>query len=145
MEHQEGGNGPPPIIGAEDEDFEREMEPVPDELFQSVAALRMRPVPLLAFLHHVVTQLEPAPLLCFLHSQLLLGMGPKEGRKQFLEFWQLFLDKGALLRVPIPLHLQPELARLRPEAVPEQQQRRILREVGEGQEAELERDLRHFR
>ncbi|XP_033928178.1 rho guanine nucleotide exchange factor 1, partial [Melopsittacus undulatus] len=85
------------------------------------------------------------PQLCFLHSELLLGMGPKEGRKQFLEFWQLFLDKGALLRVPIPLHLQPELARLRPEAVPEQQQRRILREVGEGQEAELERDLRHFR
>ncbi|XP_057282841.1 rho guanine nucleotide exchange factor 1-like, partial [Pezoporus wallicus] len=120
MEPQEPGSGPPPIIGAEDDDFAQEMEPGPkdpDGLFRSVAALRMRPVPLLAFLHHVVTQLDPAPLLCSLHSELLLGMSPKEGRKQFLEFWHLFLDKAALLRVPIPPQLQPDLGECSPSPI----------------------------
>lgn len=148
MEPQETCSGAPLIIGAEDEDFENDMEPGPRDpngLFQAVAPLRARPVPLLAFLHHVLLQLDPAPLLCSLHAEMLLGMSPKEGRKQFLEFWHLFLDKGALLRVPVPLQLQPELERLRPEAVPEEQQRRILRELRGGQEPELARQLRDFR
>lgn len=72
-------------------------------------------------------------------------MNPKEGRKQFLEFCHLFLDKAGLLRVPIPHHVQFELERTRPELLSEETQRRFLQDIQNFQEPEISRQLEDFR
>ncbi|NWY35411.1 ARHG1 factor, partial [Pheucticus melanocephalus] len=140
---------PPPIIGAEDEDFENDIEPTPEEEqsspFQSLEQLRQHPLALAAFLQHCVLQFDSCPVLCYLHVDMLRRMNPKEGRKQFLEFCHLFLDKAGLLRVPIPHHVQFELERTRPELLPEDAQRRFLQDVQSHQEPEVQRQLQDFR
>ncbi|XP_072776882.1 rho guanine nucleotide exchange factor 1 [Taeniopygia guttata] len=151
MDPEERFNGPPPaapIIGAEDEDFENDIEPTPEEQsspFQSLELLRQRPLALAAFLQHVVLQFDPCPVLCYLHAEMMRRMSPKEGRKQFQEFCHLFLDKAGLLRVPVPHHVQFELERSRPELLPEETQRRFLRDVQSLQEPEIRRQLEDFR
>nr|XP_041568293.1 rho guanine nucleotide exchange factor 1 isoform X2 [Taeniopygia guttata] len=91
----------------------------------------------------------PAPWggdeLCYLHAEMMRRMSPKEGRKQFQEFCHLFLDKAGLLRVPVPHHVQFELERSRPELLPEETQRRFLRDVQSLQEPEIRRQLEDFR
>ncbi|XP_069739069.1 rho guanine nucleotide exchange factor 1-like, partial [Phaenicophaeus curvirostris] len=107
MDPEEAFNGPPArvaIIGAEDEDFENDIEPNPEEqssLFQSLELLRQHPAYLMAFLQHVVLQFDSCPVLCYLHVDMLRRMNPKEGKKQFLEFCHLFLDKAGV-RTPPP-------------------------------------------
>ncbi|XP_053908655.1 rho guanine nucleotide exchange factor 1 isoform X2 [Cuculus canorus] len=156
MEPEEGFNGPPTpgaraavaIIGAEDEDFENDIEPNPEEqssLFQSLELLRQHPAYLMAFLQHVVLQFDSCPVLCYLHVDMLRRMNPKEGKKQFLEFCHMFLDKAGLLRVPVPPHVQFELDRTRPELLPEELQRRYLQEIQGCQEPEISRQLEDFR
>ncbi|CAN8177192.1 unnamed protein product [Coccothraustes coccothraustes] len=156
MEPEEGLSGPPSargppaaaIIGAEDEDFENDIEPTPEEQssqFQSLELLRQHPLSLMAFLQHVVLQFDSCPVLCYLHVDMLRRMNPKEGRKQFLEFCHLFLDKAGLLRVPIPHHVQFELERSRPELLPEETQRRFLQDIQSFQEPEISRQLEDFR
>ncbi|NWT62767.1 ARHG1 factor, partial [Erythrocercus mccallii] len=136
------------IIGAEDEDFENDIEPTPEEQnsqFQSLELLRQHPLSLMAFLQHVVLQFDSCPVLCYLHVDMMRRMNPKEGRKQFLEFCHLFLDKTGLLRVPIPHHVQFELERTRPELLSEETQRRFLQDIQNFQEPEISRQLEDFR
>lgn len=38
--------------------------------------------------------------LCYLHVDMMRRMNPKEGRKQFLEFCHLFLDKAGVRDPP---------------------------------------------
>ncbi|XP_077645900.1 rho guanine nucleotide exchange factor 1-like [Lonchura striata] len=76
---------------------------------------------------------------------MMKRMNPKEGRKQFLEFCHLFLDKTGLLRVPVPHHVQFELERTRPELLPEEAQRRFLQDIQSFQEPEIARQLEDFR
>ncbi|XP_056371975.1 rho guanine nucleotide exchange factor 1, partial [Oenanthe melanoleuca] len=158
MEPEEGLNVPPTagargpaaaaIIGAEDEDFENDIEPTPEEQssqFQSLELLRQHPLSLMAFLQHVVLQFDSCPVLCYLHVDMMRRMNPKESRKQFLEFCHLFLDKAGLLRVPIPHHVQFELERSRPELLSEESQRRFLQDIQSFQEPEVSRQLEDFR
>ncbi|NXA89266.1 ARHG1 factor, partial [Melanocharis versteri] len=145
-----GARGPSAaaIIGAEDEDFENDIEPTPEEQnsqFQSLELLRQHPLSLMAFLQHVVLQFDSCPVLCYLHVDMMRRMNPKEGRKQFVEFCHLFLDKAGLLRVPIPHHVQFELERTRPELLSEEAQRRFLQDIQNFQEPEISRQLEDFR
>uniref|UniRef100_A0A8B9MK19 Rho guanine nucleotide exchange factor 1 n=1 Tax=Accipiter nisus TaxID=211598 RepID=A0A8B9MK19_9AVES len=136
------------IIGAEDEDFENDIEPNPDDqnsLFQSLELVRQHPAYLMAFLQHVVLQFDSCPVLCYLHVDMLRRMNPKEGKKQFLEFCHMFLDKAGLLRVPVPHQVQFELDRTRPELLSDDVQRRYLQEIQAFQEPEISRQLEDFR
>ncbi|XP_074713781.1 rho guanine nucleotide exchange factor 1 isoform X2 [Strix uralensis] len=136
------------IIGAEDEDFENDIEPNPDDqnsLFQSLELVRQHPAYLMAFLQHVVLQFDSCPVLCYLHVDMLRRMNPKEGKKQFLEFCHMFLDKAGLLRVPVPHQVQFELDRTRPELLADEVQRRYLQEIQAFQEPEICRQLEDFR
>ncbi|KAM6188777.1 rho guanine nucleotide exchange factor 1 isoform 2-T2 [Sarcoramphus papa] len=136
------------IIGAEDEDFENDIEPNPDDqnsLFQSLELVRQHPAYLMAFLQHVVLQFDSCPVLCYLHVDMLRRMNPKEGKKQFLEFCHMFLDKAGLLRVPVPHQVQFELDRTRPELLSDEVQRRYLQEIQAFQEPEISRQLEDFR
>ncbi|XP_062454734.1 rho guanine nucleotide exchange factor 1 isoform X3 [Rhea pennata] len=158
MEPEEAFNGSPAvgarggsavaIIGAEDEDFENDIEPNPDDqnsMFQSLELVRQHPAYLMAFLQHVVLQFDSCPVLCYLHVDMLRRMNPKEGKKQFLEFCHLFLDKAGLLRVPVPHQVQFELDRTRPELLADDVQRRYLQEIQAFQEPEISRQLEDFR
>ncbi|NWV72257.1 ARHG1 factor, partial [Malurus elegans] len=113
--------------------------------FQSLELLRQHPLSLMAFLQHVVLQFDSCPVLCYLHVDMLRRMNPKEGKKQFVEFCHLFLDKTGLLRVSVPHHVQFELERTRPELLSEETQRRFLQDIQSFQEAEISRQLEDFR
>ncbi|XP_042295472.1 rho guanine nucleotide exchange factor 1 isoform X3 [Sceloporus undulatus] len=161
MELEEGYNGNPAlgarsgsamaIIGAEDEDFENDIEPFqnPDAqstLFQNLKSLKSHPAYLMVFVQHVVLQFDSSPVLCYLHADLILNrLGPKEVKKQFVEFCHTFLDKAGLLRVPVPTSVQFELDRNRPELIPDDQQRKYLQEIQNFQEPEIARQLEDFR
>ncbi|XP_074163106.1 rho guanine nucleotide exchange factor 1 isoform X5 [Sminthopsis crassicaudata] len=139
---------PVSIIGAEDEDFENELETHPEERsseFQSLEQVKRRPAHLMALLHHVALQFEPGPLLCCLHADMLTALGPKEAKKGFLDFYHNFLEKTAVLRVPVPQSVSFELDRTRPELLPEETQRRFLQEVVRAQQNAVSRQLEDFR
>ncbi|XP_074075508.1 rho guanine nucleotide exchange factor 1 isoform X2 [Macrotis lagotis] len=155
METEEAARGAPGptrpapvnIIGAEDEDFENELETHPEERssqFQSLDQVKRRPAHLMALLHHVALQFEPGPLLCCLHADMLTSLGPKEARKGFLDFYHNFLEKTAVLRVPVPPAVSFELDRSRPELLPEEIQRRFLVEVVRAQQNAVSRQLEDF-
>lgn len=152
MEPYSEGPGPGaaslPIIGAEDEYFENDMEPTPDEqssVFQSMELVLRHPAYLMAFLHHVVLQFDSSPVLCYLHVDLINSMSAKEGRKLFLDFCHTFLDKAGLLRVPVPPHVQFELDRNRPELIPDDVLRRFLAEIQNFQHPMITKQLEDFR
>lgn len=159
MELEEGYNGNPAlatragsamaIIGAEDEDFENDIEPNADAqsiLFQNLKVLKLHPAYLMVFVQHVVLQFDSSPVLCYLHADLILTrFGPKEAKKQFVEFCHTFLDKAGLLRVHIPTSVQFELDRNRPELLSDEQQRKYLHEIQVFQEPEIARQLEDFR
>ncbi|NP_001399577.1 rho guanine nucleotide exchange factor 1 isoform g [Mus musculus] len=98
------------IIGAEDEDFENELE-----------------------------------ALCCLHADMLSSLGPKEAKKAFLDFYHSFLEKTAVLRVPVPPSVAFELDRTRPDLISEDVQRRFIQEVVQSQQAAVSRQLEDFR
>ncbi|XP_077382413.1 rho guanine nucleotide exchange factor 1 isoform X2 [Festucalex cinctus] len=135
------------IIGAEDEDFENDLNEVVDEqcLFSSIEMLKERPAHLLVFMQHVILQFDPAPLLCYLHADLLKNLNAKETKKQFVEFYNNFLDKGAILRVTVPPAIATELDRTRPDMLSEDVQRRYAYEVQLEQSAEVAKQLEDFR
>ncbi|XP_041799396.1 rho guanine nucleotide exchange factor 1b isoform X3 [Chelmon rostratus] len=136
------------IIGAEDEDFENDLNEVWDEQskhFNSVNQLKDRPTHLLVFMQHVILQFDPAPLLCYLHADLFRNLSAKETKKQFVEFYNTFLDKSAILRVSIPPSIAYELDRTRPDLLPEETQRRYAQEVQVVQAAEVAKQLEDFR
>ncbi|XP_051063681.1 rho guanine nucleotide exchange factor 1 isoform X2 [Phodopus roborovskii] len=136
------------IIGAEDEDFENELEANSEDQnsqFQSLEQVKRRPAHLMALLQHVALQFEPGPLLCCLHADMLSSLGPKEAKKAFLDFYHSFLEKTAVLRVPIPPHVAFELDRTRPDLISEDVQRRFIQEVVQSQQAAVSRQLEDFR
>uniref|UniRef100_G3TXL4 Rho guanine nucleotide exchange factor 1 n=1 Tax=Loxodonta africana TaxID=9785 RepID=G3TXL4_LOXAF len=136
------------IIGAEDEDFENELETNAEEQnsqFQSLEQVKRRPVHLIALLQHVALQFEPAPLLCCLHADMLSTLGPKEFKKAFIDFYHSFLDKTAVLRVSVPANVAFELDRTRPDLISEDIQRRFVQEVVQSQQAAISRQLEDFR
>ncbi|XP_019062913.1 rho guanine nucleotide exchange factor 1 [Fukomys damarensis] len=139
---------PVSIIGAEDEDFENELEAPSEEQssqFQNVEQVKRRPAHLMALLQHVALQFEPAPLLCCLHADMLCSLGPKEAKKAFVDFYHSFLDKTAVLRVPVPPSVAFELDRTRPDLLSEDIQRRFVQEVVQFQQATVGRQLEDFR
>ncbi|XP_069314276.1 rho guanine nucleotide exchange factor 1 isoform X4 [Eulemur rufifrons] len=139
---------PVSIIGAEDEDFENELETHSEEQnsqFQSLEQVKRRPAHLMALLQHVALQFEPGPLLCCLHADMLGSLGPKEIKKAFVDFYHSFLDKTAILRVPVPPHVAFELDRTRPDLISEDVQRRFVQEVVQSQQAAVGRQLDDFR
>ncbi|XP_045148632.1 rho guanine nucleotide exchange factor 1 [Echinops telfairi] len=105
----------PSIIGAEDEDFENDLETNSEEQnsqFQSLEQVKRRPAHLLALLQHgALQQFELGPLLCSLHADMLGTLGPKEAKKAFLDFYHSFLEKTAVLRVPVPPSVAFELGK----------------------------------
>ncbi|XDV40299.1 hypothetical protein PO909_009410 [Leuciscus waleckii] len=136
------------IIGAEDEDFENDEQPMVDDQcshFNSIELLKSRPTHLLVFIHHVMLQFDCAPVLCYLHADLFKNFGAKDTKKHFGEFYNTFLEKGAILKVPVPNNLASELDRLRPEICSEDQQRRYVTEVKFTQSQEILRQLDDFR
>ncbi|XP_036130836.1 rho guanine nucleotide exchange factor 1 isoform X3 [Molossus molossus] len=136
------------IIGAEDEDFENELETNSEEQnsqFQSLEQVKRRPAHLMALLQHVALQFEPGPLLCCLHADMLGSLGPKEAKKAFLDFYHSFLDKTAILRVPVPPTVAFELDRTRPDLISEDIQRQFVQEVMQNQQAAVSRQLEDFR
>ncbi|XP_008069225.1 rho guanine nucleotide exchange factor 1 [Carlito syrichta] len=136
------------IIGAEDEDFENELETNSEEQnsqFQSLEQVKRRPAHLMALLQHVALQFEPGPLLCCLHADMLGSLGSKEAKKAFLDFYHSFLEKTAVLRVPVPPHISFELDRTRPDLISEDVQRRFVQEVVQSQQAAVGRQLEDFR
>ncbi|XP_019569321.1 rho guanine nucleotide exchange factor 1 isoform X4 [Rhinolophus sinicus] len=139
---------PVSIIGAEDEDFENELETNAEEQnsqFQSLEQVKRRPAHLMALLQHVALQFEPGPLLCCLHADLLGSLGSKEAKKAFLDFYHSFLEKTAVLRVPVPPTVAFELDRTRPDLISEDIQRQFVQEVVQSQQAAVSRQLEDFR
>uniref|UniRef100_G1LD04 Rho guanine nucleotide exchange factor 1 n=2 Tax=Ailuropoda melanoleuca TaxID=9646 RepID=G1LD04_AILME len=139
---------PVSIIGAEDEDFENELETNAEEQnsqFQSLEQVKRRPAHLMALLQHVALQFEPGPLLCCLHADMLASLGPKEAKKAFLDFYHSFLDKTAVLRVQVPPTVAFELDRTRPDLLSEDVQRQFVQEVVQSQQAAVSRLLEDFR
>ncbi|XP_039536171.1 rho guanine nucleotide exchange factor 1b isoform X4 [Pimephales promelas] len=154
-EDAQNGRGPPgasnpamSIIGAEDEDFENDEQPMVDDQcshFNSIELLKSRPTHLLVFIHHVMLQFDCAPVLSYLHADLFKNFSAKDTKKHFGEFYNTFLEKGAILKVSVPNTLASELDRLRPEICSEDQQRRIVNEVKFAQSLELHRQLEDYR
>ncbi|XP_010739689.3 rho guanine nucleotide exchange factor 1 isoform X1 [Larimichthys crocea] len=136
------------IIGAEDEDFENDLTDVVDDQcthFNSIDQLKDRPTHLLVFMQHVILQFDPAPLLCYLHADLFRTFSAKESKKQFVEFHNTFLDKGAILRVAIPSTITYELDRTRPELLPDEIQKRFVQDIQKLQVPEVAKQLDDFR
>ncbi|XP_068426056.1 rho guanine nucleotide exchange factor 1 isoform X2 [Clinocottus analis] len=136
------------IIGAEDEDFENDLNDVMDDQcphFNNIDVLKDRPTHLLVFIQHVILQFDPAPLLCYLHADLFKNLSAKETKKQFVEFFNTFLDKGAILRVVLPSNVAYELDRTRSDLLHEDTQRRYAQEVQSLQAAEVAKQLEDFR
>ncbi|XP_029958191.1 rho guanine nucleotide exchange factor 1 isoform X2 [Salarias fasciatus] len=136
------------IIGAEDEDFENDLNDVNDDQcthFNSIEQLKDRPTHLLVFMQHVILQFDPAPLLCYLHAELLKNLSAKETKKQFVEFYNTFLDKGATLRVTVPPMIASELDRSRPELFSDDTQKRFALDVQSLQVPEVDKQLEDFR
>ncbi|XP_073340851.1 rho guanine nucleotide exchange factor 1 isoform X4 [Pagrus major] len=136
------------IIGAEDEDFENDLTDVVDDqcsCFNNIEQLKERPAHLLVFMQHVILQFDPAPLLCYLHSDLFKSFSAKETKKQFVEFNNTFLDKGAILRVAAPPNVTYELDRIRPDLLSEDTQKRYAQEIQALQAAEVAKQLEDFK
>uniref|UniRef100_A0A8C6TFG1 Rho guanine nucleotide exchange factor (GEF) 1b n=1 Tax=Neogobius melanostomus TaxID=47308 RepID=A0A8C6TFG1_9GOBI len=131
------------IIGAEDEFFESDLNDC--KYFGSIDQLKDHPAHLLTFIQHVILQFDPAPLLCYLHGALHKNLSAKETKKQFVEFHNNFLDKGAVLRVAVPLSISNELDRNRPELLPEETQKRFVHDVQSLQTGEVAKQLDDFR
>ncbi|XP_036372012.1 rho guanine nucleotide exchange factor 1-like [Megalops cyprinoides] len=136
------------IIGAEDEFFENDLKQTVDDQsshFNSVELLKDRPTHLLVFLQHVMLQFDCLPLLCYLHADLLKNLSAKETKKQFVDFVNTFLDKGAILRVPVsvPSYVSSDLDRPRPEL--EDAQKRYVMDVQALMLPEIMRQLEDFR
>ncbi|XP_038622901.1 LOW QUALITY PROTEIN: rho guanine nucleotide exchange factor 1 [Tachyglossus aculeatus] len=137
----------PSIIGAEDEDFENELDTNPEEQkshFQNLDLVKRRPAHLMALVLHVVLQFDPGYLLCCLHADILASLGSKEFKKAFLDFYHTFLEKSSVLRVPVPSSVSFELDRTRPDMLTEEQQRHILQDVVQNLQPMVNSQLQDF-
>ncbi|XP_048839065.1 rho guanine nucleotide exchange factor 12-like isoform X2 [Brienomyrus brachyistius] len=137
----------PLIIGAEDEDFTSEQEPMNGQCscFQSIELLKSRPAHLAAFLHHVVSQFDPAPLLCYLYAELYKQTNSKETRRVFLDLCTSFMDRTANLKVAVPEFIATDLERRRPDMIPEDLHRQYVQSLQDSLLADIQRHLEDFR
>ncbi|XP_061448356.1 rho guanine nucleotide exchange factor 12 isoform X2 [Rhineura floridana] len=137
----------PPIIGAEDDDFDGEQEQINGQCscFQNIELLKSRPAHLSVFLHHVVSQFDPASLLCYLFADLYKQTNSKETRRVFIEFNQLFLDRAANLKVPVPDEISVDLEKRRLDLIPEELHRHYIQTMQDKVFPEVQRHLEDFR
>ncbi|XP_077162904.1 rho guanine nucleotide exchange factor 12 isoform X3 [Paroedura picta] len=138
----------PPIIGAEDDDFDAEHEQMNGQYsscFQNIELLKNRPAHLAVFLHHVVSQFDPASLLCYLFADLYKQTNSKETRRVFTEFNQFFLERAANLKVPVPDEISVDLEKRRLELIPEDLHRHYIYTMQEKVFPEIQRHLEDFR
>ncbi|CAB1333982.1 unnamed protein product [Coregonus sp. 'balchen'] len=84
-------------------------------------------------------------LLCYLHADLFKNLSTKETKKHFVDFYNSFLDKGAILRVQVPHNVSFELDRTRPDLLSEEQQKKFVQDVQLAQVPEVLRQLEDFR
>ncbi|KAJ8335027.1 hypothetical protein SKAU_G00406660 [Synaphobranchus kaupii] len=136
------------IIGAEDEFFENDLDPTVDDQcshFNSIDLLKDRPTHLLVFLQHVMLQFDTAPLMCYLHADIFRSLSAKETKKQFGDFYNTFLDKGAILRVSVPTHVSSEFDHARPDAIGEDMQKRFAVDVQAQLVPDIMRQLEDFK
>ncbi|XP_016141815.1 rho guanine nucleotide exchange factor 1-like isoform X8 [Sinocyclocheilus grahami] len=136
------------IIGAEDEDFENDEQPIVDDQcshFNSIELLKSKPTHLLVFIHHVMLQFDCAPVLCYLHADLFKNFNAKDTKKHFGEFYNTYLEKGAILKVHVPNNIASELDRMRPEMISVEQQKRYVYDIQFKQSPEILRQLDDFR
>uniref|UniRef100_A0A665WF06 Rho guanine nucleotide exchange factor (GEF) 1b n=1 Tax=Echeneis naucrates TaxID=173247 RepID=A0A665WF06_ECHNA len=115
--------------------------------FNHIDLLKDRPTHLLVFMQHVFLQFDPAPLLCYLHADLFRTLSAKETKKQFVEFYNTFLDKGAV-SPKIGAHslaFTTTSDRNRPDLLSEETQRRYAQEVQSMQASEVAKQLEDFR
>ncbi|KAH0623302.1 hypothetical protein JD844_031479 [Phrynosoma platyrhinos] len=137
----------PPIIGAEDDDFDGEQEQINGQCscFQNIELLKSRPAHLAVFLHHVVSQFDPASLLCYLFADLYKQTNSKETRRVFAEFNQFFLDKSANLKVSVPDEISVDLEKRRLDLIPEELHRHYIQTMQDKVLPEVHRHLEDFR
>ncbi|XP_042560291.1 rho guanine nucleotide exchange factor 12-like isoform X2 [Clupea harengus] len=137
----------PQIIGAEDDYFDSEPDQVNGQCscFQSIELLKSRPAHLAAFLHHVVSQFDPAPLLCYLYAELYKNTNSKETRRVFMDFLNIFIDRAANLKVPLPESISSELEKRRLELIPEELHRQYIQQMQEKLLPDIQRHLEDFR
>ncbi|KAI1886277.1 hypothetical protein AGOR_G00212350 [Albula goreensis] len=136
------------IIGAEDEDFENDLDPMVDDQcshFTSIELVKCRPAHLLVFLQHVMLQFDCTRVLCYLHADLFKQFSAKETKKQFVDFYNTFLDKGAVLRVPVPSHVAYDLDRTRPDLLSDDVQKRYAQDIQALLAQDVIRQLEDFR
>uniref|UniRef100_A0ABM5EQ95 Rho guanine nucleotide exchange factor 12 isoform X2 n=1 Tax=Pogona vitticeps TaxID=103695 RepID=A0ABM5EQ95_9SAUR len=137
----------PPIIGAEDDDFDGEQEQINGQCscFQNIELLKCRPAHLAVFLHHVVSQFDPASLLCYLFADLYKQTNSKETRRVFTEFNQFFLDRAANLKVAVPDEISVDLEKRRLDLIPEELHRHYIQTMQDKVFSEVQRHLEDFR
>ncbi|KAG9337714.1 hypothetical protein JZ751_028211 [Albula glossodonta] len=113
--------------------------------FTSIELVKCRPAHLLVFLQHVMLQFDCTRVLCYLHADLFKQFSAKETKKQFVDFYNTFLDKGAVLRVPVPPHVAYELDRTRPDLLSDDVQKRYAQEIQALLAQDVIRQLEDFR
>ncbi|XP_075696444.1 rho guanine nucleotide exchange factor 1 isoform X4 [Rhinoderma darwinii] len=84
-------------------------------------------------------------LLCFLHVEILRSLSAKEGKKSFTDFYNTFLMKGAVLRVPIPSNVSFDLDRTRLDLIQDDMLKKYITEIQSHQIPEICRQLEDFR
>ncbi|KAF5899837.1 rho guanine nucleotide exchange factor 12-like isoform X1, partial [Clarias magur] len=138
---------PPPIIGAEDDDFDTDQEQVNGQCscFQTIDLLKTRPAHLAAFLHHVVSQFDPAPLLCYLYAELYKQSNSKETRRIFGELHSTFMDRSAQLKVTVPDSISADMDRWKPDLIPEDIQRQHVQQLQDTLLPDIQKHLEDFR
>ncbi|XP_060708550.1 rho guanine nucleotide exchange factor 1-like [Hemiscyllium ocellatum] len=144
-----GANNPAMlIIGAEDEEFENDIDPNVDDNcshFQCIELLKDRPTYLIIFLHHVILQFDASYVLCYLHGEMFKRANVKDARRMFVDYFHTFLDRGAVLRVPVPHDISFELDRCRPDLLCDDGVKNVVKGMQKATALEIYNQLEDFR
>uniref|UniRef100_A0A1A8KZR6 Rho guanine nucleotide exchange factor (GEF) 12 n=1 Tax=Nothobranchius pienaari TaxID=704102 RepID=A0A1A8KZR6_9TELE len=132
------------IIGAEDDYFDSDQEQTNGQCnsFNSIEQLKSRPAHLAAFLHHVISQFDPAPVLCYLYADYYKQTNSKETRKELLN---VFIDRAANLKVPIPESVSSDLNWRRMELIPEETNKQHVKTLQDSLLSDIQKNLEDFR
>ncbi|XP_072122365.1 rho guanine nucleotide exchange factor 1 isoform X2 [Mobula birostris] len=136
------------IIGAEDEEFENDLASQVDDTcshFQCIDLLKDRPTYLIIFLHHVILQFDASSVLCYLHGEMFKGANIKDARRMFVDYFHMFLDRAAILKVSVPPEISFELDRCRPDMLVEESLRNIVKAMQKALTQEIFIQLEDFR
>uniref|UniRef100_A0A8C6PHT6 Rho guanine nucleotide exchange factor 12 n=1 Tax=Nothobranchius furzeri TaxID=105023 RepID=A0A8C6PHT6_NOTFU len=129
------------IIGAEDDYFDSDQEQTNGQCnsFNSIEQLKSRPAHLAAFLHHVISQFDP---LCYLYADYYKQTNSKETRK---ELHNVFIDRAAILKVPIPESVSSDLNWRRMELNPEETNKQYVKTLQDSLLSDIQKNLEDFR